>query len=195
MLRCRCRSPSSSRPTPRTIGRGGPRCSSRQGAIDRLDMSAWHEAGHAIAFLALSWSIRYLSVASPGAGSWIRTFDWWAGECGLIRPHAGSPPGSAPVHTMAVATMAGPVAAQAVRIALGLQSRSEELHTEVVNAGDAVMLTLATRFLGIAPADADEFERALRKQATAILVAHHRVYGAMVATLVTHTAPECRRSR
>ena len=26
--------------------------------IDKLDMSAWHEAGHAVAFLALGWSIR-----------------------------------------------------------------------------------------------------------------------------------------
>src|SRR5215212_8839067 len=90
-------------------------------------------------------------------------------------------------HAMAVATMAGPVAAQAVRSALGLQSRRDaDLHTEVVNAGDAMMLTLATRFLGMAPGDAPEFERALREQATAILIAHRRVYGAMVTALVTH---------
>jgi hypothetical protein len=52
--------------------------------IDRLDMSAWHEAGHAVAFLARGWSIRYLSVAAPGAGladPISTTPDWWAGEC------------------------------------------------------------------------------------------------------------------
>src|SRR5215213_721480 len=52
--------------------------------IDRLDMSVWHEVGHAVAFLALGWSIRYLAVASPAAGLVDPTYataDWWAGEC------------------------------------------------------------------------------------------------------------------
>jgi hypothetical protein len=156
--------------------------------IDRLDMSGWHEAGHAVAFLALGWSIRYLAVASPGAGLVDPKYDWWAGEC-----RADPPPmpdhlhEALQYHAMAVATMAGPVAARAVRIALGLQNRrAEKFHTEIVNEGDAVMLTLAKTFLGIAPADAADFEGALREQATAILIEHRRVYGAMVAALLAH---------
>jgi hypothetical protein len=160
--------------------------------IDRLDMSAWHEAGHAVAFLALGWSIRYLSVASPAAGladPTSATPDWWAGEC-----RADPPPmpdrdhERRQYHAMAVATMAGPVAARAVRIGLGLQTRrDEELHTETLNAaGDGLTLTLAQTMLGIAPADAPEFERELREEATALLIAHRRVYGAMVAALLAH---------
>jgi hypothetical protein len=91
-------------------------------------------------------------------------------------------------HAMAVATMAGPVAARLVRIGLGLQTRrDEELHTETLNAqGDGLTLTLAQTVLGIAPADAAAFERELREEATALLTAHRRVYGALVAALVTH---------
>jgi hypothetical protein len=91
-------------------------------------------------------------------------------------------------HAMAVATMAGPVAARAVRSDLGLQIlRDEELHTETLNAeGDGLTLTLAQTVLGIAPDDAAAFERELREEATAILIAHRRVYGALVAALLTH---------
>jgi len=92
---------------------------------------------------------------------------------------------------MAVATMAGPVAARAVRIALGLRAPGEEeLLTEVSNAGDAEVVALATSVLGIlglAPADAADVEQALRAEATAILLAHRRAYGALVEALVTHT--------
>jgi hypothetical protein len=160
--------------------------------IDRLDMSAWHEAGHAVAFLALGWSIRYLSVASPGAGladPIYTTPDWWAGEC-----RADPPPMPDRDHelrqyrAMAVATMAGPVAARGVRIGLGLQTRrDEELHTETLHAeGDGLTLTLTKTVLGIAPAEAAAFERELREEATAILLAHRRVYGALVAALLAH---------
>ena len=160
--------------------------------IDRLDMSAWHEAGHAVAFLALGWSIRYLSVARPAAGladPIYATPDWWAGEC-----RADPPPmpdrdhERRQYHAMAVATMAGPVAARAVRIDLGFQTRrDEELHTETLNAeGDGLTLTLAQTVLGIAPDDAAAFERDVREEATAILIAHRRVYGALVAALLTH---------
>jgi hypothetical protein len=91
-------------------------------------------------------------------------------------------------HALAVATMAGPVAARAVRIGLGLETRrSEELHTEMLHAeGDAVMLTLAKMSLSIGPADAAAFEQALREEAMAILIAHRRVYGALVAALLAH---------
>jgi hypothetical protein len=160
--------------------------------IDRLDMSAWHEAGHAIAFLALGWSIRYLSVTRPAAGLTDPTYttpDWWAGEC-----RADPPPMPDRDHelrqyyAMAVATMAGPVAARTVRIDLGLQTvRDAELHTETLNAeGDGLTLTLAQTVLGIAPAEAAAFERDLREEATALLIAHRRVYGALVAALLAH---------
>jgi hypothetical protein len=89
---------------------------------------------------------------------------------------------------MAVATMAGPVAARAVRVDLGLQTRRDEaLHTETFNAeGDGLTLTLAQTVLGIAPDDAAAFERDVREEATALLLAHRRVYGALVAALLAH---------
>jgi hypothetical protein len=91
-------------------------------------------------------------------------------------------------HAMAVATMAGPVAARAVRIDLGLQTRRDEaLHTETLTAeGDGLTLTLAQTVLGIAPDDAAAFERERREEATALLLAHRRVYGALVAALLAH---------
>jgi hypothetical protein len=91
-------------------------------------------------------------------------------------------------HAMAVATMAGPVAARAVRIDLGVQTlRDEEPPTERLHAaGDGLTLTLAKTVLGIAPADAANFEREVREEATAILLAHRRVYGALVAALLAH---------
>jgi hypothetical protein len=161
-------------------------------STDKLDMSAWHEAGHAVAFLALGWSIRYLSIAPPAAGlaaPHYGHYDWWAGEC-----RVDPPPMPDHLHerrqyrAMAVATMAEPVAARLVRIDLGLQTRRDaELHTETLNEeGDRLTLTLAKTVLGIAPADAAAFEQELREEATAMLIAHRRVYGAMVAALLTH---------
>jgi hypothetical protein len=161
--------------------------------IDRLDMSAWHEAGHAVAFLALGWSIRYLVLASPSPEGVDARDEWWAGEC------RAEPPPRPEDHlddaglyrALAVATMAGPVAARAVRIALGLRAPgAEELLTEVVNAADAALVAQAQsvlRVLGLAPTDPAEFEQALREEATAILLAHRRAYGALVEALVTHT--------
>lgn len=156
--------------------------------IDRLDMSAWHEAGHAVAFLALGWSIRFVALASPGPEVVAARHDWWAGECLADPPPVADHLDEArQYHALSVATMAGPVAARAVRVALGLHNRGDEdLHTEVINAGDAAMLALAKRFLGIAPDDEAGFEQALREEAMVILLAHRRAYGAMVEALVTH---------
>ena len=82
----------------------------------------------------------------------------------------------------------GPVAARAVRSDLGLQTRRDaELHTETLNAeGDGLTLTLAQTVLGIAPDDAAAFEQDLREEATALLLAHRRVSGALVAPLLAH---------
>jgi hypothetical protein len=90
-------------------------------------------------------------------------------------------------HALAVSAMAGPVAAGAVRIGLELETRGDDqLHTEIVNEGDGLTLTLAQTVLGIATADAANFERDVREEATAILIAHRRVSGALVAALLAH---------
>ncbi len=160
--------------------------------IDRLDMSAWHEAGHAVAFLALGWSIRYLSVASPAAGladPTMRPMTGGRGSAGRTRP----PCRIATTNGASTTPWPWPRWPGRSRPARsgslsGLQTRrDEELHTETLNAeGDGLTLTLAQTVLGIAPADAAAFERELREEATALLIAHRRVYGALVAALLAH---------
>jgi hypothetical protein len=153
--------------------------------IGRDDISAWHEAGHAVAYLHFRLRVALLTIEPPvegGAGFCRgeqprdqvfgrfvrdRQDNWWQGSV---------------IHTAAI--MAGPVAANAVRTGFGISS---PLMVELLSPVDEEIIA---REKAVTPGADDAFEQNCRTIASIIVLDHRDAFGALVQALVEHRTLE-----
>ena len=149
--------------------------------IGRDDISAWHEAGHAVAYLHFRLRVALLTIEPPIEGEAgfcrgeqpreqvfgrfvrDRQDNWWQGSV---------------IHTAAI--MAGPVAANAVRTGLGIPS---PLMVDLLSPVDEEIIA---REKAATPGANDDFDQNCRTIASLILFDHRDAFGELVAALVEH---------